>query len=371
MIIHPEGPGLTLLIVISVLLSVSTVAVALRVWARLEIRAFGLDDWLMLLGWALLAFTCIADYIAISYGLGAHASRLTEYEIGQGKKWFLIAGLSYAAATAPVKASICVLILRITPQRTYRWILYGVIVISSLGSFIRIVAYLARCQPLEAAWYPAKGKCGPASILTNVSYFFGTICILTDFICALLPALIIWKIQIFRKAKLYIGIMLALGVLASIATIIRMQYLFAYQDPKDYLYGITPIAIWSEVETCLGIVAGSLPTMRPLLRYLHVFGISSSGIGGISGTHMGHRMAPLRGERRTSVSGIAESYQVVIEREERSQRAKQDASDGSSQKRMLPEAGLQIYKERQYEVRVESKNANGHSDGVYDHPSNL
>lgn len=112
-----------------------------------------------------------------------------------------------------MKASICVLILRITPGRTYRWILYGVIVLSTLGSFIRVVAYLARCRPLEAAWYPAKGKCAPPSILTNVSYFFGAICIITDFVCALIPALIIWNIQLSKRAKMYVGIMLALGVL--------------------------------------------------------------------------------------------------------------------------------------------------------------
>lgn len=142
-----------------------------------------------------------------------------------------------------------------------------------------------------------------------------------------------------------------------------MKYLFAYQDPQDYVYGITPIAIWSEVECCIGIVAGSLATMRPLLKYLRVFGISSSGIAGISDTEMGHRMYSLREDRRTSVSEIATSYRVVIEREERRRKGEDDISEESSQKRIMPDAGLQIYKERQYEVRIESGDANGHEFG--------
>jgi hypothetical protein len=229
MIIEPEGPGLRFLIIISILLGLSTIAIILRIWARFEIRGFDLDDWLMVLGYvristiickarltkvqALLLFCCIADYFSISYGVGAHAYRLTDEQIERAKMWFLIAGIAYAAATAPVKASICVLILRVTPQRRYRWILYSVIVVSTLGSFIRVVTYLARCQPLQAAWSPSKGTCGSPAILTNVTYFFGTVCIITDWICAILPAFVIWKIQLSRKAKIYVGIMLALGVL--------------------------------------------------------------------------------------------------------------------------------------------------------------
>lgn len=51
MIIHPEGPGRDFLIIISILLALSTIAITLRIWARLEIRAFWIDDWLMVAGW--------------------------------------------------------------------------------------------------------------------------------------------------------------------------------------------------------------------------------------------------------------------------------------------------------------------------------
>ncbi|KAF2642450.1 hypothetical protein P280DRAFT_447850 [Massarina eburnea CBS 473.64] len=353
MVIHSEGPGLGFLIIISVLLAISTVAIILRIWARLEIRSFGTDDWLMVLGYvsSLLLFCCIADYISISYGVGAHADRLTEYQIEQAKKWFLIAGLAYAAATAPVKASICVLILRVTPQRRFRWILYSVIATSTLGSFIRVVTYLARCQPLEAAWNPSKGKCGSPSILTKVTYFFGAVCIITDWICAILPAFVIWSIQLSRKAKIYISVMLAMGVLASIATIIRMRYLLAYQDPKDYVYGITPIAIWSEIECCIGIVAGSLATMRPLLHYLGIRNISCNDHPTTPRTSNVNRQYTLH-ETRTSVSRITSSYRYTPEQKKST--IEEGAYDGANQHYILPiTMPLQIVVENGYEVTVE------------------
>ncbi|KAF1960140.1 hypothetical protein CC80DRAFT_438682 [Byssothecium circinans] len=307
----------------------------------------------MVLGYALLLFCCIADYISISYGVGAHAYRLTESQIEQAKKWFLIAGLAYAAATAPVKASICVLILRVTPQRKFRWILYNVIGISTLGSFIRVVVYIARCKPLAAAWNPAKGKCGSPSILTNVTYFFSAVCIVTDWTCAILPVFVIWGIQLSRNAKIYVGVILALGVLASIATIVRMRYLLAYQDPDDFVYGITPIAIWSEVECCIGIVAGSLATMRPLLRYLGIRGFSSNGRSRtIDRTSTVNREYSLR-EIGSSVSRIAASYQYTIERRKGDMAPRDVTDDGESQRQILEIKPLEIVVESGYEVTVE------------------
>lgn len=357
----PEGPSLKLLIIVTVLLAIATIAILLRIWARLIIKGFGLDDWLMILGWALLVFCTIADYLCIGYGVGAHADRLTEYQIEQAKKWFLVAGITYAAATAPVKASICVVILRITRHKVYRWILYVVIFLSVSGSFIRVVTYLARCQPLEAAWNPLKGKCGSTSILTNVSYFFGAICILTDWVCAILPAFILWNVQLSTKLKAYIGIMLALGVLASVATIVRMKYLLNYQDPDDYVYGITPIAIWSNMECCVGIVAGSLATMRPLLRLCCLPGLNTSGISKTAESGKSHGLQLHRSQRRSHIPDFEATYRTTIKRDE--ELGEDGISEAGSSKQMLPVMGMQILRESEYEVTVEDGTV-GRGDGA-------
>ena len=56
---------------------------------------------------------------------------------------------------------------------------------------------------------------------------------------------------------------------ASTATIVRLNYLLAYNDPSsDYLYNIAHIAIWSITESGLGLIAGSMATLRPLLRHI-------------------------------------------------------------------------------------------------------
>lgn len=60
---------------------------------------------------------------------------------------------------------------------------------------------------------------------------------------------------------------------ASSAVIVRIPYIQNYAD-KQFLYKTTNIAIWSNIEGGLGITAGSLTTLRPLIRF---FRESSTG----------------------------------------------------------------------------------------------
>jgi hypothetical protein len=52
---------------------------------------------------------------------------------------------------------------------------------------------------------------------------------------------------------------------ASCATIVRLKYLTLYSDPLEFLYGTGKIGFWSLIEEGIGIIAGSLPALRPLL----------------------------------------------------------------------------------------------------------
>jgi hypothetical protein len=61
---------------------------------------------------------------------------------------------------------------------------------------------------------------------------------------------------------------------ASCATIVRLRYLALYSDPGEFMYGTGKIGFWSLMEEGIGIVAGSLHALRPLLSLR--LGVSSS-----------------------------------------------------------------------------------------------
>ena len=60
MVLTPTGPGLSLLLVSSILLCFSWFMVILRMMVRKRIKAIGLDDWLMVAG-----LVCLLSEISI------------------------------------------------------------------------------------------------------------------------------------------------------------------------------------------------------------------------------------------------------------------------------------------------------------------
>ncbi|KAM0367340.1 hypothetical protein ACHAPK_007867, partial [Fusarium culmorum] len=64
---------------------------------------------------------------------------------------------------------------------------------------------------------------------------------------------------------------------ASSAVVVRFAFVKDFKNP-DFLWATVDIAIWSATEQGLAITAGSLATLRPLLRLLgRKLGITTSG----------------------------------------------------------------------------------------------
>ncbi|KAF4304622.1 putative cation-transporting ATPase 4 protein [Botryosphaeria dothidea] len=268
MTIAPTGPGLTLELLSITLLVFSWVVVAGRLWVRKSIRAVGTDDWLMVSGLIFFTLACQATISAAYNGVGTHAIHLDDYYDHEGRKWFMFFQIFYVASTVPIKSAICIALLRITKERKYRYPLNGIMALASVAAITTIVTVLAQCRPIAATWDKRLGTCDNPKVITNVSYFISSVSIVTDWTCAILPVFILWNIQLRFRIKASVAAILALGVIASSATLVRLRYLLNYNNPNDYLYGLAKIAAWSIIESGTGIIAGSLPALKPLLRHI-------------------------------------------------------------------------------------------------------
>jgi hypothetical protein len=109
--------------------------------------------------------------------------------------------------------------------------------------------------------------------------------------------------------------------------------------------------MWSEIECLVGIVAGCLATLRPILR---VLGFSTdSATSQSSKPSLGHRLHSIKSKKRSNGSGLDSTYQVIVETE-RGRKEEENASDTGSQKGILAEGGLRIYKGREVDVKSEA-----------------
>ncbi|KAI0379065.1 hypothetical protein F5Y04DRAFT_290547 [Hypomontagnella monticulosa] len=274
----PEGLGAETLAATVVLCFAGIVTVLLRTWVRASNRAMGSDDYLMSIG--LIVYICSSVFVWLGCfsGLGATDDTIfgldpTGEVYRDGRKWLFFYQVGYILCFPFVKLSICAALLRITTAKRYIIPLWIVIILTVISSLIGLGQVLAQCRPITATWSTdpdARSKCNSGDPIRRVTIVISVLSILTDWVCAVLPAFLLWKLNMKLRVKLSLGFVLALGTLASVATCVRFPYVNKYTNPHDGspdgLQKAAYIVVWSMVECGIGIIAGSLPPLQPLFR---------------------------------------------------------------------------------------------------------
>jgi hypothetical protein len=143
-----------------------------------------------------------------------------------------------------------------------------------------------QCNPVAAQWdvrLNETADCVSGSSYVSAAYAFSVLAILSDWLYALIPIPMIWKVKMSFQTKCSIIFILALGILASVATLVRLVYISNLADFSDILYSTTDTLIWTIAEPALGMIAASIVALRPLLRALKVPGFNSEDETGSSG----------------------------------------------------------------------------------------
>ncbi|KAL3421925.1 hypothetical protein PVAG01_06081 [Phlyctema vagabunda] len=264
--VKPVGDGITLFYASILLMTFSWVIYSTRVGVRIWRKALGVDDLLMFIGLLLFTVTASLCIVCCFYGSGQFAAALDPKDIVQGVKLFFIAEFFYASAAVAIKCSIAVTLLRIADsRRRYVWTIWGIMIATFISAVIFIVTIANICHPITTLWgETTTGTCN-LKLNSDISFFFSAVEITTDWALAILPAILLWNIQMKARVKASVALILGLAAFASCATIVRLRYLSLYSDPTEFLYGTGKIGLWSVAEEGIGIIAGSLPALRPLL----------------------------------------------------------------------------------------------------------
>lgn len=147
----------------------------------------------------------------------------------------------YVISLVLIKSSICMTMLRIgSPIKVLRvcvYVLLGLSVATFVATFVGI---LCLCRPVEANWNTAlvlegKATCSTMDAMIGLSYFSTASSIATDLACAVLPGLIVWNMQLPKKTKISVCVLLSFGSMACISTMIRTPYIRYYRNPTDNL----------------------------------------------------------------------------------------------------------------------------------------
>ncbi|KAH8794944.1 hypothetical protein BGZ57DRAFT_329909 [Hyaloscypha finlandica] len=270
MAVPVAGRGPQVAGVAGLFLALSTITIMLRCYCRaFVVKSFGLDDWSALIAWVFFVFFCTFAIAGVYHGTGQHSSLLPQEEIPIGLKWWWACEPVYVLSNMALKFSIGIMLLRISVSKTHKIIIWTTVAILEIYGLAYFLLFVMQCLPSSYFWTRftgGTGSCIDPTITVNATYAYSAISCAADWTLGLLPISLVWNLQMNPRTKVSVAAILALGAIASTATIIRIPYVKDLSNQEDFLYATTDVALWSTSETGIGIAASSIATLRPLFR---------------------------------------------------------------------------------------------------------
>ncbi|KAL2127575.1 hypothetical protein VTI74DRAFT_10463 [Chaetomium olivicolor] len=321
----------------------ATTVTALRCYVRIRmLNAFGVDDWLMAGATVSFIFYCTFSLLGVANGTGYHVWELAKESNAEARKWWWLCYPSYAVTMSLAKMSIAFFFRRLIVNRVHKWILAAAVTLTLISCLTFFFACIFQCWPVSYFWdkYSQTGTCIPDDVVIALGILFSAINIIADFTFALLPAWLVHGLNMKRKTKVAVSLLMGLGCIASTAVVIRLPYM-RFIASSDFLYATVDVAIWSSVEQGLAITAAGLATLQPLFKIIgYKLGLTSSGPslpdgGGASG-YM-HNSHSNRGDLELAGAGRGGAERISVKKSftlDRGQAPVTTASAAISQKAM-------------------------------------
>ncbi|KAL1973708.1 hypothetical protein VTN31DRAFT_5268 [Thermomyces dupontii] len=261
----PSAEGQDVISVASGLTGVASLAVILRIAARLRRRArFGIDDGLSVGAWlVLLGILALVVQWCQNAGMGYHRKELDESMIQRFWKFLLAAQIVSFTLNALFKTSIVYLYLRHFGQSlVFRPIAFGVGSLIAAWAAGVIVAACLQCYPLTAFWDHSvtDAQCIDQKSFMVVDQAF---CVAINLAIMALPIPMLIRRRLSWQDKLGLVVVYAAGIFVCVAGIYHLM-LMRSADLEELTYDAYKVVLWAHIESSMGIVCGCLPVIRDL-----------------------------------------------------------------------------------------------------------
>ncbi|KAI1117614.1 hypothetical protein F5Y14DRAFT_448070 [Nemania sp. NC0429] len=254
--------------VIALLLCV--LSVAGRLYTRVLLKKFNLDDCVLVLSATLFAaFTAIA-LVATKYGDGKHLWNVSQADFEQDLFLENLLEILYGPTMFTIKYVILNQIAAIFFDHHRRVIasrfIQGLILINFLFFFSITIAFALACTPREKIWKPQiDGYCIDTKVLVAVGSSFNVVSDITIF---LTPIAALSKLQLAVKKKLRAATVFAVGILAIVASVLRLYYGLWLFWTIDITWAISPVGQWTIAEFSFGYLIAASPYLPRLFTHM-------------------------------------------------------------------------------------------------------
>ncbi|OLN83433.1 hypothetical protein CCHL11_03055 [Colletotrichum chlorophyti] len=210
-----EDKGPSIIITICIIVGISTLFVAGRLFVRLKILGKAhLDDHLTVLSLILSYVTVALEIWAVQCGNGRHADTLST----QQQSAAILSTISgfppnVLAYTVPKFAVIALLIRILNPGKKHRIVLWAMATGALALVSLCIIVLFVQCTPSHAQWdfTVTEKSCWSPWVLVNIAIVTGAYSAALDLYLAVYPATVLMRLQMNIKKKMVLSIALGIG----------------------------------------------------------------------------------------------------------------------------------------------------------------
>ncbi|KAI6383318.1 hypothetical protein MCOR25_000238 [Pyricularia grisea] len=219
-------------------------------------------------------YTCIVASVVL---FGMLAMEIESARLGFGKhiwvieeapglsllKYFWVGQMMYIIVQVFAKISILILYIRLFTTPWFQIFCKCSIVFMGLHGVGYMVLVIFQCTPVAAVY--DRHLNGMCIEFNPIVYSGAALSVFEDVVLVVIPIPELWSLRLNFKKKMGLMLMFAIGLVATVTSIVRINYLvkigFTYDQPWDNVDPIT----WSVIEEFCAIICGSLPSCRAIV----------------------------------------------------------------------------------------------------------
>ncbi|KAL9083686.1 MAG: hypothetical protein Q9165_008414 [Trypethelium subeluteriae] len=246
---------------------VAAIIVILRLITRIwVVRKVGWDDYTIVLAACGHIIGMALVICEIKSGFGLHRQFISPAAFLMFQKYSYVEWIQTFQTLMFNKLSVCFFLLRLPVDtrliRPLQWTIVALIVSNVILTFL----WIFQCWPVPAVWITSKpATCFTFAQLQRIIISQAIISIISDFLLALFPILLLWNVQISRRTKIGLCSLMALGLctagLCMVRTILNWE-----TENQDPTWESVPTWAFRSWEVTVGITAACIPAMRPGYR---------------------------------------------------------------------------------------------------------
>ncbi|KAL7620339.1 hypothetical protein AAE478_009333 [Parahypoxylon ruwenzoriense] len=238
-----------------------------RLYSRLILRNQWWDDGFILVAWLFAIAVVTIVGVETEYGLGHKFSNIPLRLRPVGIRLSYATISTYQLCLVLTKISILFFYLRILKLPYQRVLIFATMACVVVYGTVFFLLTFFLCNPVEGG-YEFDIRVGHCLAYYPILTASAALHTATDLwlIGLVLPHIL--KMHLPTRQKLALAFVLTLGIFVACASLTRMAVAWEFLNPKYAQWDSFSFAIWTTLESSLGLVCASVPMLKPLARQL-------------------------------------------------------------------------------------------------------